>query len=209
VKGHIRERSPGHWAIILDVPDPQTGRRRRKWHSFKGTKRQAQVECARLISGIGEGSYVERAKTAVGDFVHARIDQWESSGELTARSAERYRQLASRQIAPHLGTKPLQRLSRLDLEGWHTALRNMGLTARTIGAAHKLLGKALRDAERDGMIAKNICRVQRVPRVQARETIIVRDIPDLLEKLRGEPLYAIASTALFTGMRLGACLRNS
>jgi hypothetical protein len=25
MKGHIRERSPGHWAIILDVPDPQTG----------------------------------------------------------------------------------------------------------------------------------------------------------------------------------------
>jgi hypothetical protein len=35
MKGHIRERSPGHWAIILDIPDPQTGKRRRKWHSFK------------------------------------------------------------------------------------------------------------------------------------------------------------------------------
>ena len=21
MKGHIRERSPGHWAIILDIPD--------------------------------------------------------------------------------------------------------------------------------------------------------------------------------------------
>jgi hypothetical protein len=185
MRGHIRERSPGRWAIIIDVPDPQTGKRRRKWHSFQGTKRQAQVECARLISGIGEGSYVERTKTIAGDFVRARIDQWESSGELTARSAERYRQLASRQIAPHLGTKPLQKLSRLDIEGWHTALRNTGITARTIGAAHKLLGKAMSDAERDGMIAKNICRVQRVPRVQAQETVIVRDIPALIEKLGG------------------------
>jgi hypothetical protein len=40
MKGSIRERSPGRWAIILDVPDPATGERRRKWHSFKGTKRQ-------------------------------------------------------------------------------------------------------------------------------------------------------------------------
>lgn len=39
MKGHLKERSPGHWAIILDVPDPRTGKRRRKWHSFKGTKR--------------------------------------------------------------------------------------------------------------------------------------------------------------------------
>jgi hypothetical protein len=35
MKGHLRERSPGHWAIILDIPDPKTGNRRRKWHSSK------------------------------------------------------------------------------------------------------------------------------------------------------------------------------
>jgi len=48
MKGHIRERSPGHWAIVIDVRDPQTGERRRKWHSFQGTKRQAQLECSPL-----------------------------------------------------------------------------------------------------------------------------------------------------------------
>jgi hypothetical protein len=43
MKGHIRERSPGHWAIVLDMPrDPATGKRGQKWHSFKGTKREAQ-----------------------------------------------------------------------------------------------------------------------------------------------------------------------
>ena len=30
MKGHIRERSPGHWAIVIDQPDPTTGERRRK-----------------------------------------------------------------------------------------------------------------------------------------------------------------------------------
>ena len=25
MKGHLRERSPGHWAIILDARDPHTG----------------------------------------------------------------------------------------------------------------------------------------------------------------------------------------
>jgi hypothetical protein len=46
MKGHIRERSPGHWAIVLDVRDAATGRRKRRWHSFKGTKREAQTKCA-------------------------------------------------------------------------------------------------------------------------------------------------------------------
>jgi hypothetical protein len=39
MKGHIPERS-GRWAIVIDLPDPETGERRRKWQSFPGTKRQ-------------------------------------------------------------------------------------------------------------------------------------------------------------------------
>jgi hypothetical protein len=56
MKGSIIERSPGHWAIILDLRDPATGERKRKWHSYTGTKRGAQIECARLISEIKGGS---------------------------------------------------------------------------------------------------------------------------------------------------------
>jgi len=29
MKGHIRERSSGHWAIVIDVRDPQIGQRKR------------------------------------------------------------------------------------------------------------------------------------------------------------------------------------
>jgi len=206
MKGHIRERSPGHWAIVLDIADPLTGRRRRRWHSFRGSKREAQRECARLIAEIGRGSYVERSKTAVGDFARARIDQWEAAGNITARSAERYRMLADKQIAPHIGARPLQRLTRLDIEAWHTTLRNAGLAARTIGIAHAVLGKVLTDAEKDGLVVKNVCRIQRAPRVPARETVIVKDVTALIEKLRGTRLYAIAVTALTTGARLGEIL---
>jgi hypothetical protein len=39
MKGHIRERSLGHWAIVLEIRDAESGKRKRKWHSFKGTKR--------------------------------------------------------------------------------------------------------------------------------------------------------------------------
>ena len=63
MKGSIRERSPGHWAIILDQRDPGTGKRRRKWHSFRGTKREAQSECAQLIAEMNGGAHVEPSKS--------------------------------------------------------------------------------------------------------------------------------------------------
>jgi Arm DNA-binding domain len=59
MKGHIRERSPDHWAIVIDVRDPQTGKRKRRWHSFRGTKREAQIECARLLTELKNGTAVD------------------------------------------------------------------------------------------------------------------------------------------------------
>jgi hypothetical protein len=52
MKGDLTERSPSRWAIVLDVRDPETGAGKRKWHSFRGTKRAAENECARLIASM-------------------------------------------------------------------------------------------------------------------------------------------------------------
>ena len=108
MKGHIRERSPGHWAIILDVPDPQTGKRRRKWHSFKGTKREAQIECARVISEMKGGNYLEPSKTTLAQFFGRWLEHMKS--QISPRSHDRYSELARKNIAPLLGSVVLSKL---------------------------------------------------------------------------------------------------
>jgi integrase len=97
-------------------------------------------------------------------------------------------------------------LSRLDLEAWHTALRNGGLAPRTIGHAHRVLSKALRDAEKDNLIVKNATKLQRAPKVADDEVEIVPDIPALMTALQGWRHGTVAMVALFTGMRLGEVL---
>src|SRR5262245_45748940 len=72
MKGHLRERSPGHWAIILDIHDPVTGKRKRRWHSFAGGKREAQIECARLVSALTGGTYIDPSKTTLA----AYLERW-------------------------------------------------------------------------------------------------------------------------------------
>ena len=76
MKGHIRERSPSHWGIVIDIKDA-AGRRKRKWHSFAGTKRQAQDECTRLLRELQTGSYVEPQHGNLGRFSRslARVRQ--------------------------------------------------------------------------------------------------------------------------------------
>ena len=60
MKGHVRERGKGNWDAVLDVRDPATGKRRRKWHSLKAKgKREAQSECSKIIAAMDTGGYVE------------------------------------------------------------------------------------------------------------------------------------------------------
>src|SRR5262249_14878672 len=85
-EGAIRERSPGHWAIVIDVRDSQTGKRKRRWHSFEGTKRQAQIECARLVSELQHGGAIEPSRITVGQFLDRFERDWLAT-HVTARSA--------------------------------------------------------------------------------------------------------------------------
>ena len=210
---HIRRRGKQSFELKFDVGDPATGKRRIRYVSFKGTKRDAELELARLVSEHVAGNSVDPSKITVAAYVGQRIDQWEAAGAVTARTAQRYRQLLENQIAPQIGGKLLQKLRPLDVEDWHTALRSGGrangqggVSARTIGHAHRVLSKALRDAERNGAVHRNAARATSAPKVPVKEMEIVKDVPALVEKLRGSRLQAPAMLALFTGMRLGEIL---
>ena len=215
MRGHIRRRGTNSWELKFDAErDPATGKRKIQYHSFRGTKRQAQRKLAELIVAIGRGEYVEPNKRTVAEFVRARVNQWESAGNISSRTAQRYRQLLENQIVPHIGIKVLQKLKPLDIEEWHTTLKKRGrvrgeggVAARTIGHAHRVLGKALADAAKNDLVHRNVAEVQPAPKVADEgEMVIVQDVPDLVAKLSGSRLRVQAMVALFTGMRLSEIL---
>jgi integrase len=206
--GHIRRRGERSWELEFDLGrDPATGARKIAYQSFKGTKREAQTRLVELIAAANRGAHVEPTKVTVADFVRSRIDQWEAAPDgISALTAHHYRQLTEHQIIPYLGARTLQKLTRLDIEGWHNALHQAGLAAGTISNAHRVLHQAINDAETDGLVVKNVCRLHRAPGATDRETVIVQDVPGFITKIRGTRLYVPALLALVTGMRLGEVL---
>jgi Phage integrase, N-terminal SAM-like domain len=108
MKGHIRQRSPGHWAIVLEMRDASIGERKRKWHSFTGTKREAQVECARLVAEIHRGTYLEPAKTTVAQFLERWLES--TKANVAPRTHERYAEIVRTNIVPLIGTAILSKL---------------------------------------------------------------------------------------------------
>jgi hypothetical protein len=114
MKGHLKQRSPNHWAIVIDLRDTVTGKRKRKWHSFAGTKRAAQAECARLIHELKSGAYVEPAKETLAKF----LDRWlaEIKARVSPRTYDRYAEIARKNIvpAPNISRPPTRARWRAD-----------------------------------------------------------------------------------------------
>jgi integrase len=201
MKGHIRERSPGHWAIVLDHHDPVTGRRKRRWHSFAGTKREAQVRCAELVAELQSGTSVDPNKITVVEFLD-RFDRDWAATHVSAHSRERYR-FALNHVRQHLGGRLLQKLRPTDLAGFYATLARAGLAPRTIKLIHAVLHRAFGQAKAWGVIRDNPAEIAKPPKAPDQETPMLQpnQAAALLERLHGHPLFLIASLALGTGMR--------
>jgi len=200
MKGHIRQRGR-NWAIVLDHHDPMTGQRKRRWHSFKGTKRQAQIRCAELVAELQSGTSVDPSKITVVEFLD-RFDRDWAALHVSARSRDRYR-FALDHVRRHLGNRMLQKVHVADIAALYAALTREGLAPRTTRMVHTALHRALGQAKNWGILRDNPADIAKPPKAPDRETPILQ--PDqaaaLLDRLRGQPLYLIASVALGTGMR--------
>jgi integrase len=201
MRGHLRERSPGHWAIVIDVRDPQNRKRKRRWHSFEGTKRQAQIECARLIAEIQGGVTVDPSRITVAEFLDRFQRDWVAL-HVSAASAQRYATSLSF-VRRHLGDRRLQALRPADLAGLYATLVRAGLAPRSVEHVHVVLHRALRQAKLWDLLRDNPAELVKPPAVDDEEIIILQ--PDrareLLDGLYGQPLYLIASLGLATGLR--------
>jgi integrase len=210
MRGHIRERSPGHWAIILDLRDPATGKRRRKWHKFAGTKRKAQDECARLISELSGGLYIEAAKITVRQF----LDRWleHIKSQVSPRTHERYDEIVKKNLNPLLGAVVLTKLRPMQIsDAYGKALSagrrdgKGGLSPSTVRYLHVILKSAMGQAVRWQMLARNPVDAVDPPKIErsAMNTYDLAQTADLIDATRGTRMTTTVMLAVLCGLRRG------
>jgi integrase len=210
MKGHIRERSPGHWAIVIDVPDPETGKRRRKWHSFRGTKREAQVECSRLISELSGGLYIDAAKITVGQF----LDRWLEHIKplVSPRTHERYGEIVRKNLNPLLGAVALTKLRPMQISAAYAKALSSGrrdgkggLSASTVRYLHVILKSAMGQAVRWQMLARDPVDAVDPPKIErgTMNTYNLAQTAELIEATRGTRMTITIMLAVLCGLRRG------
>jgi len=123
-------------------------------------------------------------------------------------------------LIPRLGRIPLAKLVPSDLTKMYADMlaggrvaggrraKAPGLSPRSVGHAHRILGRALRAAEETGLVGRNVCRLVHPPRVPHAEmaTLTAEQARALIHAAEGSSLHALYVVALSSGGRRGELL---
>ena len=214
MRGHIRQRGKGSWSIVLDLGRDSSGKRRQKWHTVRGTKRDAQRELTSLLHALQTGAYVEPTKLTVGEYLRRWLDDYAKTN-VAPKTYERYDEIARLHLIPELGHHVLTKLQPLHIQAMHAAAlqhgrrdRAGGLSAQTVVHHHRVLRKALQQAIRWQPLVRNPADAVEPPRPQHREIRTLGDAESikLMEASADCRLHVPIVLALATGMRRGEIL---
>ena len=210
MRGHIRQRSPGRWAIVLDCDPGENGKRKQKWVSFVGTKRQAQIRCAELIADLQNGGGIDPARVTVAAFLERWLEHMK--GQVSPKSHERYAEIARKNLAPLLGRLVLAKLQPTHISSAHAKALTSGrrdgtggLSPRTVTHMHRVLREALQQAVHWQLLARNPADAVKPPRVE-RQQMSVLDAgatAELIEAARPHPIFVPILLGVLCGMRRG------
>jgi integrase len=145
------------------------------------------------------------------------LEQWlvtYAKPNVGLKTFERYERIVRQNIAPHLGHIRLTDLKPLEIQSFYATLltsgrkKGGGLSPLTVQHVHRLLRRALHQAQRWELIERNPADGVDSPRVQRKEmNALDRDgLRRLLLALRGHKLYLPVLLAATTGARRGEIL---
>jgi integrase len=207
--GHVRRRGARSWELKYDAgTDEKTGKRKTRYASFRGNKREAEIELAKLVAAAANGDQVDPSKLTVNEF----LDRWERdwcAGNVSPKTAERYGELLRLHVRPTLGATKVQKLRPVHLsELYGTLQRDAKLAPRTIGHVHRAVHRALGHATGWDVVTQNVAARVSPPRIGHQEVEILTpaQVKAILIKARGRAIHPIATLALATGMRRGELL---
>ncbi|MFC2063072.1 tyrosine-type recombinase/integrase [Chloroflexota bacterium] len=214
MKGHIRKRG-NSYVVVVELPrDPATGKRRQRWHSVKGNKRDAERALREILMSIDNGMYTKPKRISFGALMRQWLSEYVSI-HATPRTLESYSSVVNRHIIPSLGAIPLMDLEPQYIQGYYAkALKSGradgkgGLSARSVLYQHRIIAKALGYAVKMGIAVRNVADVVTPPRVArvTMATLSPKEVNRFLDVAKESVHYVFFSTLLYTGLRRGELL---
>lgn len=204
-EGTIRERKDGRWEarVILTGAD---GRRRRR-SLLARSQKEALAKLQAALGAERGGLPLPPQRLTVGAF----LEQWLHDAVRPSVRPSTYASYAGvvrSHLDPGLGHLPLARLSPQQVQTFLNEKASTRLAPGTIRYLRDVLRNGLGQAERWGLVTRNVARLAEPPRAPRREVrpMSPEQVRSFLEAIRGDRLEALYLVAVGTGLRQGEIL---
>ena len=198
-------RDGDRWRGAVSVGYDASGSRVRKKVSGR-TRAEVAGKLRKLRQQVDSG-IVPDDRLSVAAF----LDRWLTvnlPGTVAESTEDDYVDTVRLHLVPVLGRKRLAKLTVADLDKLWQAKRGAGYSPNSIRIMRTVLRRALGQAEREGIVPRNVARLSAAPRIGAREgrTLTVEQARELLDAAAGYRFEAAVVLALAYGMRRGEVL---
>lgn len=174
---------------------------------YANTRQEAAQKLLKAQKAVSDGIPLPPERQSLDKY----LDYWLiESVKSTVRpyTFQSYSSLVHRHISPELGRVHLTKLTPQDVQAFMNAKQAAGLSPRSVQYLHAVLRRALGQAERWGLIQRNVARLVSPPRVA--KSVVQPFTPveskKLLAAVKDNRLAALYTVALAVGLRQGEAL---
>lgn len=214
---HLENIGRKKWRITIELgTDPKTGKRKRKYKTVSGTKKEAEKIKIKLIQKYKNGPIKIDEKINLKKYLR----QWlkEKKNEVSPNTYPSYVTIVEKHLNPKLGYAKLKDLEKHPylIKEYISEKRENGkllgpggLSEQTLRHHFNVLNNALKQAKGLGYIKTNPCQNEAInkpiPDPEAVKPFEEQEIPILLKNFKRENnwLYNIVLLDIMTGLRRG------
>jgi integrase len=207
MRGHIGQRGNSFFVSVYGGVDPETGKQRRHFRSFKQLD-QAEHYLARMVDKRMSGQLLPSPKVTCGRFFDRWLEHYAKS-HVAPTTFSSYQDIVRVHLRPAFANTLLSRLTPHQVLEYLSKKQSDGLSGTTCLYHYRLLHKILNDAVFWGDLGTNPAdRVHAPQRREFEPTILGEEqVRRFLQEANATSrFYVLYHFAAVTGCRLGECL---
>lgn len=207
MRGYITQRAKGSWSISIYLgKDPITNKKKYKWYTVKGSKKEADRFLTEKLNEIEKGIFIDSKNMTLVEYMNYWFEQC-CITKLSPTTYESYRRNIDKYIIPQLGNIKLSNLLPLQLQSFYNIL-SATLSNTSIVYIHRILHSALNQAMKWDLVVRNVADNVEVPKKNKYNATILNSeqLGKLIEVIKDTYIYIPVMIAISTGMRRGEVL---
>ena len=199
-EGSVYKRKDGRWEARISLD--HGGRKALYGKTRQEVARKLVVAMKARQDGLPPVSERQTVRQYMGHWLES------TRPSLRPKTWLRYEQLLRLHVVPEIGKVRLVRLSPQHLQRLYAGRLEAGLSPASVVQLHAVLRRALGQAARWGLVARNVASLVTPPRRSRKEmaTLSPEQARILIEAVAGDRLEALYVLAINTGMRQGELL---